>query len=103
MRKSIIQIEEVNQEVNNADTNVMILDIIKSIVNNPEKTDITLNTELSALQVNSIDFIRIVIAIEDQFSIQFEDEMLLFSEFPTIKSLVNYVDIIQQMNSGNCD
>ena len=42
--------------------------------------------------MTSIDFVKIVIEIETEFNIEFEDEKLQFSEFPTIQSLIDYVE-----------
>lgn len=63
--------------------------IIKSVVN----YDISLNDdiELAAIGINSMKFIQIVIAIEEEFGIEFDDEHLNNELFKTIGSLTNFV------------
>ncbi len=50
----------------------------------PDKT-------LKELEVDSIIFIRLVVECEQRFHIEFEDEMLLISMFPDLKSFIEYV------------
>ncbi len=50
----------------------------------PDKT-------LEELEVDSIIFIRLVVECEQRFHIEFEDEMLLISKFPDLKSFIEYV------------
>jgi len=42
--------------------------------------------------IDSITFIKIVIALEKTFNFEFDDEMLLLTAFPTIKSMIKYVE-----------
>ena len=51
-----------------------------------------LDAALAEIGIDSITFIRIVIALEEAFNIKFEDEILILSEFPTVKDLIDYVD-----------
>ena len=48
--------------------------------------------DLKNIGINSITFIKIVVSIETEFGIEFEDEDLDYNKFPNIKSLVNYVE-----------
>lgn len=41
--------------------------------------------------LDSITFIKIVVALESEFDFEFDDEMLLITKFPTVKSMVEYV------------
>jgi acyl carrier protein len=47
--------------------------------------------ELEYLGINSIDFIKIIVTIETTFEFEFEDGKLLFSEFPNVEKMINYV------------
>lgn len=67
-----------------------IVEIIK--VNTECSNEISENSLLCDLEMTSIDFVKIVIEIETEFNIEFEDEKLQFSEFPTIQSLIDYVE-----------
>ena len=54
--------------------------------------DVTLETVFAGAGVDSITFITIVVALESEFDFEFDDEKLLITEFPTIKSMVDYVE-----------
>ena len=65
----------------------IIVSTIESIIG-----DITLETSLSEAGVDSITFIKIVVALEGEFDFEFDDEMLLITAFPTIKSMIDYIE-----------
>ena len=65
------------------------LQVIKG--NLSENMDVKLEDILQNLEVNSITFIQIIVALENEFDFEFEDEKLLFAEFPAIKDIVDYV------------
>ncbi len=69
--------------------NERALQVIKN--NLSEITDVKIDDKLHDLNINSIAFIQIIVALESEFEFEFEDEKLLFSEFPTIKDMVDYV------------
>ncbi|MEH7540768.1 hypothetical protein CN939_18705 [Bacillus thuringiensis] len=60
---------------------------IESIVKNKKNT---FESEVTDI-LESITFIKIIVAIEKTCGFEFDDDMLLLSEFPTIGSLINYV------------
>ena len=51
---------------------------------------------MEELELNSIVFIQIVIQCENKFGIEFEDDQLLLNNFPTIKHLIEYVQLKYQ-------
>lgn len=57
-----------------------------------ETDTIRMEQTLDELEVDSIVFIRLVVQCETALSMQFEDEMLLISRFPTVQVLVDYVN-----------
>ena len=42
--------------------------------------------------LDSMTFIKIVVALEEEFDFEFDDEKLLITEFPTVKSMIEYVE-----------
>lgn len=54
--------------------------------------NVTLETSFGGAGVDSITFITIVVALEGEFNFEFDDEMLLITAFPTIKSMTEYVE-----------
>ena len=57
-----------------------------------DKLDINLESELTALGYDSLKFIHLVIKIEHEFGIEFEDENLLARKFTTVGQIVDYID-----------
>ena len=54
-------------------------------------SDITLETAFAGAGVDSITFIKIIVMLECEFEFEFDDEMLLITKFPTVKSMIEYV------------
>ena len=42
--------------------------------------------------IDSITFVKIIVALEEEFGFEFEDEMLSFSKIASVEDLVNYVE-----------
>ena len=66
-------------------------ELCKILENLLEIDSVSTDKTLEELKVNSIIFIRLVVECEQRFHIEFEDEMLLMSEFPNLKSFIEYV------------
>lgn len=47
---------------------------------------------MSEMKFNSIEYIKIIVAIEREFEMEFDDECLLQGYFPTFEALVDYVE-----------
>ena len=99
-RKRVLECIEINEEnsfskdwntieLNNAQTKIFQV-IVPNL--NPEIGDVTLETGFSDAGVDSITFIKIIVALESEFDFEFDDEMLLITAFPTIKSMIEYVE-----------
>lgn len=68
-----------------------ILEIIKEYLGNLSE-EITLSTNLAKAGIDSIASVKMLVALEAEFDFEFEDEMILISKYPTIKSLIDYVE-----------
>ena len=55
--------------------------------------NVTLDTTFAEIGADSITFITIVVALECEFKFEFDDEMLLITAFPTIRSMIEYVEL----------
>lgn len=75
-----------------------IIHIFSEILETPEDR-ISAEQTFEELGIDSILFIRLVIMCETQLNMQFEDEMLLMSKFPDVKTFVNY--ICQRLKAQN--
>lgn len=58
-------------------------------------SEISSNTLLADLQVDSITFIKIVVALEEGFDMEFDDEKLLITTFPIVKDFVDYLSEVK--------
>lgn len=47
--------------------------------------------DLSSFGVNSVSFIKLVVAVEEEFGFEFDDEQLDFNNFRTINGIVEYI------------
>ena len=99
-RKKVLECIAINEEYSSSkdwnttklnDTQAKIFQVIASNLNS-EIEDVTLETGFSDAGVDSITFIKIVVALESEFDFEFDDEMLLITAFPTIKSMIEYVE-----------
>lgn len=70
------------------------LDVIISNISesDSESQDVSVDMLLSDLNINSITFIKTIVALESAFDFEFDDEKLLFTAFPTIGSMIEYVE-----------
>jgi acyl-coenzyme A synthetase/AMP-(fatty) acid ligase/acyl carrier protein len=53
---------------------------------------LSIDMELSSIGLDSITFIKTIVALESEFDFEFDDEMLLITKFSTIKSMIEYVE-----------
>ncbi len=53
---------------------------------------------MNDMNINSVDYIKIIIDIENQFDIEFEDEALMPGNFETILDMVNYISKLTNNN-----
>lgn len=67
-------------------------DVIVANVSDQITEGISLYTDLNSIGLNSITFIKTFVALECEFDIEFDDKMLLITQFPTVMSIVEYVE-----------
>ena len=53
---------------------------------------VALDIELSNIGLTSTSFIRLVLALEEEFDFEFDDNNMFVTSFSTIRSIVNYVE-----------
>ena len=68
-----------------------IIKIFRKAVNISEDVVLTSDTMINTLEVNSLNFLKIIVEIEEEFAIEFEDEELNFYTFNSIKDIVELV------------
>ena len=69
-----------------------LINIIAIITNNLQvKEYLATNDDLTVIGLDSIKFIRLVVEIEEEFGVNFDDEMLDFSKFQSLEELSDYI------------
>jgi len=68
-------------------------EIVKLMMEAGELPDnIGLDTTFKEIELESINFITIIVEIEDHFEIEFDDENMILSNYQTVGEFVNYVE-----------
>lgn len=100
-RKRVLECAEIKSDDNrqsnstfNELTNIQkrAFDVIIANLNEKVLDDVSIDTHFASVGLDSITFIKAIIALESEFDFEFDDEMLLITAFSTIKSMVEYVE-----------
>lgn len=67
-----------------------ILKQMQDVIN--EKSIVLYSDSVLSDVLDSITFIKMVVALESEFNFEFDDEMLLITKFPTTDSMIKYVE-----------
>ncbi|GKU76568.1 acyl carrier protein [Paenibacillus sp. L3-i20] len=74
-----------------------VIELLKDNVDDPSELDqCGLDDDLSALGINSMTFIKLVIATEMEFGVSWSDEDLDFRNFNSINQIVSYIHLNQE-------
>ncbi|MCG7407268.1 acyl carrier protein [Paenibacillus sp. ACRRX] len=74
------------------DLRARVIEMLKDNVDDSDALDqLGPDDELTVLGVNSVTFIKLVIAAEMEFGVTWKDEDLDFRNFMTINSIMNYI------------
>ena len=75
-----------------SDIQKKLREIIKEIISSPELVDnIGPYDELTSIGINSISFVKIMVAIEQEYGIEVDDDDLDINKFKNLDGLVNYI------------
>lgn len=69
----------------------VLKETLKSIVECGDIDEITLDSDLKNYSLDSIAFITLVVALENEFQVEFDDEDLSVNRFQTFQNLVDYI------------
>ncbi|MBH5320335.1 acyl carrier protein [Paenibacillus sp. GSMTC-2017] len=73
-----------------------VIELLKDNVDDPNMLDqYGPDEDLSALGINSLTFIKLVIATEMEFGVSWNDEDLDFRNFSTINQILSYINLNQ--------
>lgn len=85
-------VTEIESNDNSLSLQDKVLKIIRENLDEKLASNITCDTDFSSIGVDSITFIKIIVSLETEFDFEFDDEMLLFTAFPYVKTMVEYVE-----------
>lgn len=57
------------------------------------ENDLSVDSDLKTIGLNSIDFVKLVVEIETEFDIEFPEEKFLFTEADSIRKICNVVEM----------
>ena len=100
-RKRVLECIEIkpDEAITQTSDSVELNDVQKKafgviIANLSEKVldNISYETDFTSVGLDSITFIKTIVALEGEFDFEFDDEMLLITKYPTIKTMIEYVE-----------
>ncbi len=78
------------------DTRKQIIEIITNLTENEElKEHLKVSSDLTDIGLNSLFFIKLVVQLEDEFDIIFDDEKLDYKSFANLDELTRYVNSLK--------
>jgi len=73
-------------------------EVIISNLNEKALDNVSFETDFASIGLDSITFIKMIVALEGEFDFEFDDEMLLITKFPTVSSMIEYAELkVNQM------
>lgn len=57
-----------------------------------DKDSITTDSNLMEIGMNSFVFIKLVVALETEYGIEFSDEELDYNKFATVRDIMDYIE-----------
>lgn len=71
-----------------------VLKVLNENIENTELSSKQIEEDLSTLGMDSITFIRVVVALEEAFDIEIPDEKLLLTEMNTISKMTEVISAV---------
>lgn len=106
-RNRVLECIELGSEINThkevttngiSDIQNKVFAAIYSTISEKITGEVSLDTDFTSIGMDSITFIKTVVAIEGEFGFEFDDEMLAITNLPTVKSMIEYVETKVAMN-----
>lgn len=76
--------------MNWTDTIEKIIKVVKCVIGVNDK-DLTCDTKVESIGISSIDYVKILIMLETEFDIEFDDDDLVLDENTCISDLANKI------------
>ncbi len=65
-----------------------------------ESMEITKDTMLSELEISSIEMVKLLVYLENEFSIMFDEDTLVEEDFESVGELVQFIRALVEKNEG---
>lgn len=75
---------------------LVVNDVINEIIKRPQY--INLDTNIVDIELDSLEFIKFIVAIENHFGFEFMDEDLIFGQYKVINDFVQLIS--KRVNNG---
>lgn len=72
-----------------------VIEILNANIENVEITEDKLDEDLSGLGMDSVTFIKIIVAVEEEFECEIPDSKLLFSEMSTVNKIIEVLKEVE--------
>ena len=70
-----------------------LTDILLEITENSESVqNMTKEDLLTKIGINSLNFLRLIVAVEDTFGFEFDNDYLDLNQFSDVQSLITYIE-----------
>lgn len=80
-----------NSNINITSDNIS--EIVLNKINDITNIICNFETKFDSLNFNSISYLELIVTLESIFNFEFDDEKLLLTAFPTVKSIVEYIEL----------
>jgi phosphopantetheine attachment domain protein len=77
-----------------------IFEIVNSILKNSEITKNNVDENIFELGMDSIAFIHIIVALEEEFECEIPDDKLLINEMDTVKKIIDVLQTLYDEQSN---
>lgn len=58
--------------------------------------DISLNSSFEEMGIDSIEFVKILLSLEEEFDVEFEEQYMLSSTYKEVNGLVRYIESVTE-------
>ncbi|SFE22726.1 acyl carrier protein [Paenibacillus algorifonticola] len=84
-------------EVKVADFNTRFYEILQKNIELLSIDESVLKSDLETVGLNSISFVKLIVALENEFDVEFENEILIIDHFATLEQ---FKDSVQKLVEG---
>ena len=69
----------------------IIIELVNEMKGNNRKFEVTVNTKIEDLQLTSLEFVRLIVNVEEKFNVEFEFDDMILTKYKTVNDLIRVV------------